>query len=300
MSYRFHQPFASILFAMSSPRISVVVPTCNRNDALAQCLDRLAPGAQTLSASQYEVIVTDDGSSDDGAANNAQEMMRERYPWAIWTAGPRRGPAANRNRGASRASGQWLAFTDDDCLPAPAWLAAFNQSIAPQTLVYEGKTTCEAGLSSPLETAPVNLSGGYLWSCNLMIERALFEEMGGFDERFPGAHMEDVDLRQRIQARGLTFPFVLDAVVDHPPRRRAWGTKLGAQAQSNVVFDAKHGIERSNFQLLLSIAKMRLRTIKVSPKGKDSLWAAASLLAEIGYILPRLSRWKKRHFSRTR
>lgn len=40
---------------------SVVIPTCRRNDLLAKCLDRLAPGQQTLSPDQYEVIVTDDG-----------------------------------------------------------------------------------------------------------------------------------------------------------------------------------------------------------------------------------------------
>ena len=279
---------------MNLPRISVIVPTCNRNDALAQCLDRLAPGAQTLTASAYEVIVT-----DDGAANNAQAMLRENYPWALWTAGPRRGPAANRNNGAAQARGEFLAFTDDDCLPAPGWLAAYAEAIEPQTLVYEGRTTCEAGIKSPLETAPTNLNGGYLWSCNMMIQRALFEEMGGFDARFPGAHMEDVDLRERIKARDLRFPFVRAAVIDHPPRRVAWGTKLGAKAQSNVIFDAKYSVERSNFDLLFSIAKMRLRTIKHAPISKDSALAIASLLAEIGYIFPRLSRWKRRHFSRS-
>ena len=284
---------------MSSPRISVVIPTCNRNDALAQCLDRLAPGAQTLAAHDYEVIVT-----DDGAKNNAQEMLARCYSWARWTSGPRRGPAANRNCGAARARGQWLVFTDDDCLPSPGWLAAYVAAIeagapgAPTSMVYEGKTTCDAGLSSPLETAPTNANGGYLWSCNLMIERALFEEIGGFDARFPGAHMEDVDLRERIRARGLDFPFVPGAIVDHPPRRVAWGTKLGAKAQSNVLFNAKHGIESSNFDLLFSIVKMRLRTIKHAPISRDSVFAVASLLAELGYIAPRLSRWKRRHFSR--
>ena len=45
-----------------TPSFSVVIPTCERNDLLARCLERLAPGAQRFSADRYEVIVTDDGT----------------------------------------------------------------------------------------------------------------------------------------------------------------------------------------------------------------------------------------------
>ena len=89
------------------PRFSVVIPTCRRNDALAACLDCLADGAQTLPARGYEVIVADD--APDG--QNARAMVAERFPWAHWVAGPGKGPAANRNRGAAEARGAWLAFT---------------------------------------------------------------------------------------------------------------------------------------------------------------------------------------------
>ena len=94
-----------------APLFSVVIPTCHRNDALAACLERLAPGKQSLAAASYEVIVTDDGSRATSEA-----MLREKFPWAKWMAGPRRGPAANRNHGAKHANGNWIAFADDDCL----------------------------------------------------------------------------------------------------------------------------------------------------------------------------------------
>ena len=80
--------------------ISVVIPTRHRNDPLAECLARLAPGVQTLAADRYEVIVTDDGSAETSA-----DVVRQRFPWARWAAGPRRGPAANRNNGARQARG---------------------------------------------------------------------------------------------------------------------------------------------------------------------------------------------------
>ena len=74
---------------------SVVIPTCNRLGMLAKCLDRLGFGTQSLAANQYEVIV-----SDDGSTVTAEEMIQAQYPWAKWVKGPGKGPAANRNNGA--------------------------------------------------------------------------------------------------------------------------------------------------------------------------------------------------------
>ena len=140
----------NIALIKSKLLFSVIVPTCHRNDLLALCLDCLAPGKQSLSADQYEVIVTDDGSH-----STAESLVREQYPWVRWVQGPQKGPAANRNRGAKFAEAEWLAFTDDDCLPGPHWLAAFAAAVRPDMAVYEGKTTCEAGITSPLYIAPI-------------------------------------------------------------------------------------------------------------------------------------------------
>ena len=74
-------------------RLSIVIPTCHRNESLGRCLDALAPGVQTLEAKLYEVIVT-----DDGIATSAEEMVKSKYSWAEWFEGPKRGPAANRTR----------------------------------------------------------------------------------------------------------------------------------------------------------------------------------------------------------
>ncbi|MFM6530798.1 MAG: glycosyltransferase family 2 protein, partial [Dolichospermum sp.] len=67
---------------------------------------------------------------DDGYQSTAQEMIEQNYPWVKWVAGPGKGPAANRNNGAKYATGEWLAFTDDDCLPDPQWLASYGEAIA--------------------------------------------------------------------------------------------------------------------------------------------------------------------------
>lgn len=195
-------------------RFSVIIPTCERREMLAACLERLAPGAQTLAAVDYEVIVSDDGRA------TAESLIRERFPWARWTAGPRRGPAANRNCGAALARGEWLVFTDDDCLPDAGWLGAYAAGRREHgaARVLEGRTYVDRPQEHPLETSPLNENGGLLWSCNFAIERALFAELGGFDERFPYNAMEDRELHVRLQIRRIAPVFCREAAVLHPWR----------------------------------------------------------------------------------
>ena len=194
---------------------SVVVPTCRRPDLLVRCLRALAPDQQTIGAERYEVIVT-----DDFLEGSEREGLPEKFPWVRWTAGPRRGPAANRNQGASHARGAWVVFTDDDCVPTAGWLEAFAVSSAQPgaSRVFEGCTRSGVSHFSPLQTAPENLHGGFLWSCNFAIQRALFLSLGGFDENFPFPHLEDVDLRLRLADMGEAMVFVPAAIVVHPPR----------------------------------------------------------------------------------
>jgi GT2 family glycosyltransferase len=196
------------------PELSIVVPTCNRPELLALCLDGLRASIQAY-GHDVEVIVTDDSRGDD-----TERLVRERYPAVKWVAGPRRGPAQNRNCGAAAAAGNWLLFTDDDCLPATAWVGSFAAAIAAGgARVLEGKTVTDRGFERLDDDAPVNLSGGYLWSCNIAVERRLFEALGGFCAEFPYAGMEDTDFKLRLDKARQPFTFVPGAVVCHPIRR---------------------------------------------------------------------------------
>ena len=176
--------------------ISVIIPTCHRNQDLSLCLGALRPDTQK-STCTYEVIVTDDGSK-----STAEELIRAKYAWARWVAGPRRGPAANRNAGARNARGVWVLFLDDDCIPVPGWVDAYTTAIHnfPENSVFEGPTV--GGPNSQTRSdheSPLNLEGGLLWSCNFAIRRQLFSGIGGFDESFPVAFMEDTDLQFRLK-----------------------------------------------------------------------------------------------------
>ncbi len=200
-------------------KFTVVIPTCDRPEELSKCVEALGPGKQSLSFQDYEVIV-----SDDGKDKNVKENLSKKFDYIRWIPGPMRGPAANRNNGAKYAKGPWLVFADDDCIPDEKWLEAYWGAINrdPETKVYEGRIYSKKRQQYLDESAPLNESGGFLWSCNMAIERIFFKSINGFDERYLYASMEDVDLRERIIESGFEFNFVKEAAVEHPYRRINW------------------------------------------------------------------------------
>lgn len=268
--------------------ISVVVPTCDRPETLRAVMDRLAPGKQHLDSSRYEVLV-----SDDGRRQPAEESLRTSHPWARVVQGPRRGPAANRNAGAAAARGEWIAFTDDDTEPSADWLAAFAAAIVTGTDVYEGRTSCDGGFGSPMYTAPVNETGGWLWSCNFLISATAFRSVGGFDEAFRFPNGEDQDLRERLRSAGFKMIFVRDALVNHPPRRVPSGARLGQYREADVRYMYKHGASRPVWPLLLrKIARHKLNVIRDTPKSFDTVLAFGSLARELWYTVRHVRRWE--------
>ncbi|MFT3932737.1 MAG: glycosyltransferase family A protein [Chitinophagaceae bacterium] len=216
---------------------SVIIPTCNRNDLLGDCLECLAPDKQSMDINKYEVIV-----SDDSKGNDAKIFIETKYPWARWVEGPKKGPAANRNYGASLAKGEWLIFTDDDCLPDENWLQSYCNAISKNTLkVYEGLTAPDRPQKRYDEMSPVNLTGQKLWSCNFAIEKSFFFSIDGFDELFPYPAMEDQDLYVRIIKKEKIL-FVTEAKIIHPWRLVKPFKRYKMLLASHVYFARKHGM----------------------------------------------------------
>jgi GT2 family glycosyltransferase len=106
--------------------------------------------------------------------------------------------------------------------------------------VLEGKTIPRGRQTGADQGCPRNLDGGRLWSCNFAIKRALFQELGGFDENYPFAAMEDVDLHFRIRAQQHPIKFVAGACVEHPWRPKGDINYLRGLAQSLAYFIGKH------------------------------------------------------------
>ena len=238
--------------------LSVIIPTCHRNEDLTRCLQALQPEKLRTSNTSsspsgeivgrknffYEVIV-----ADDGTVATAEPMLQIGFPWVKWHRGPRRGPAANRNFGASKAQGEWLLFLDDDCVPEMSWLEVYASSTNRfrDYSVFEGKTIAPGPKLRADHESPLNLTGGLLWSCNFGIKRHLFLQIGGFDEGFPVAAMEDMDLQARLQRAGYTSKYLPDACVQHPWRPRRGARFCSQLAKSIEYFTGKHPQARPAF-----------------------------------------------------
>ena len=215
-------------------RFSIVIPTCARPDRLARCLECVT--AQAVESGDCEIIVTDDSPDDASRKRVALD-----FPQVRWTQGSRRGPAANRNHGASEARGEWLLFLDDDCEAQPGWLEAIRGLLGgdaipgvmpggdaipgvkpPGIEVIEGQTVCPGQTDHPLEEQVENLAGGNYWSCNLAVRRERFNQLGRFDEDFLEPAGEDMEFAWRIRQAGVQTCFCPAALVFHPPRFIGW------------------------------------------------------------------------------
>lgn len=276
---------------------TVIIPTCRRPDGLVACLDCLGPGRQKNFSllGPADALPGDDGDyyeiaiSDDGDAASTRARIGERSKWTRVEQGPRRGPAANRNHAAKAARGEWLAFTDDDCLPSGGWLRAYRLALRSDTAALEGMTVTDEPLRALYWHAPVNVKGGMLWSCNMLYRKSVFEGLGGFDEGFPYPHLEDVDLRERLLAKQGSFAFAPEAIVAHPQRARKPGLRLARQKESDFYYARKWGISPAaagfNFRVLARVPLRQLVRARLQPASAEYAlrlcvyWAALAWLS---------------------
>jgi GT2 family glycosyltransferase/peptidoglycan/xylan/chitin deacetylase (PgdA/CDA1 family) len=212
---------------MTKPEISVVIPTYNRTGLLARCLDALSAQSEP---SRFEVIVVDDGSTDETAGfveslSPPHRLRLERQP--------NRGQAAARNTGAAVATAPYCLFVDDD--------VTFDEDFVSLHLQAQHQDGGIAGLgplrlqhaeaANPLARhvagtwARHATEAGQLerratfrdcWSGNLSVPRDVLLAVGGFAEDLPRKH--DVELGFRLARAGLPFRYVRRAVaVAHFP-----------------------------------------------------------------------------------
>lgn len=202
------------------PDVSVVVSTYQRAPRLASLFRALE--AQTLERSRFEVVIVDDGSRDDTPAVLAHLAASTALRVNVVTQPRNRGRAVGRNTGVTAAQSPVIAFTDDDCAPAPAWLAAgLARAAAGVADIVVGRTEPnpdQAGNTGPFSrTQKVDEASGtlYMHTCNIFYRRDDFVASGGFNEHFDAKGGEDSDLGWRLLDRGKTVVFDPDALVFH-------------------------------------------------------------------------------------
>ncbi len=208
---------------MTTPAWSVIVPTYNRPDQLARCIDALSRVKPP--AGGFEVIIINDGGNQ-----GADEVRRAATGTATvvrYAAQMHAGPGAARNTGARMAAGTWLAFTDDDCEPSSAWLQAFERVIVAHPDALAGGVVRNAVSDSMFSEASQLLAGfvagwfdgaareRFFTSNNIALARAAFLEAGGFDAAFDASAGEDREFCDRWTAQGRESMQVADAIVNH-------------------------------------------------------------------------------------
>ncbi len=203
-----------------SAAITVVVPVYNGAMTVSRTIECLL--RQSLRPA--EIIVVDDGSTD-----KTYEVLRGFDGRITCLTQANNGPASARNRGVIAARGDFVAFTDSDCLPDRDWL--FNLSRG-----FEGDRV--AGVGGSVRSADRGLTGEYvdavgllhpqpdesgeilyLITANACFRREVLIEAGLFNERFRKPGGEEPDLCLRVRRLGYGFRFVEQALVRHYHRQ---------------------------------------------------------------------------------
>lgn len=222
-------------------QVSVVIPTYRRPALLGCCL--AAVREQSLAPDRYEIIVVDDGRDPDTHALVARAAAQTLPSVRYIRQSCRQGPAAARNRGWRAARAPFVAFTDDDTVPARDWLASGLAALAPGIDAAWGRVIV------PLPSAPTDyevdasrLAHAGFVTANCFCRRRALESAGGFDERFTLAWREDSDLLFSLLVRNGEVVHVPEARVVHPLRRAPWGVSLSQQRKAafNALLYKKH------------------------------------------------------------
>ncbi|MDR1414873.1 MAG: glycosyltransferase [Odoribacteraceae bacterium] len=211
-----------------TPRWSIIIAVYNRPREIAELLD----SAERLQADarDYEIIVVDDGSTDD-----LREQLGHRS-----TALPLRyihqqhaGPGAARNRGMREARGEFLIFVDSDCILPPGWLAAIARGVdAGQLDAFGGPDTCRADFPPLLKAIDYAMTsfigtGGtrgnrtsvgryYPRGFNMGFSRRVRDAVGDLNDL---RHGQDMDYSMRVHAAGFRVGLIPEAYIYH--KRRA-------------------------------------------------------------------------------
>jgi glycosyltransferase involved in cell wall biosynthesis len=213
--------------------VSVIVPARDAAPTLERSLRALA--GQELDE-PFEVLLIDDGSTDDTAAIAARWAPSVRLIRTCEGFATARGPGAARNRGAAEARAPVLAFTDADCFPAPDWLAAGLRAVRDGADLVQGAVVPEPGVArTPFDrTVIVSSENGLYPTANMFVRRELFAAVGGFrdwlGDRGRTTGRRRFAPRDRRRARAVRTPIGEDTLFAWQARRGGGRTAFAPDA----------------------------------------------------------------------
>ncbi len=221
----------------SWPRVSVIVCSYNGGRTIRDCCE----GLRKLEYPNFEAILVDDGSTDSTAAVAGDYGLR-----VIRT--ENRGLSSARNTGLAAATGEIVAYLDDDAYPDPHWLSYLGETFSRTGHVGVGGPNLTPAEDGPIAQCVARSPGNpthvlltdeeaeHLPGCNMAFRRSALEAIGGFDPRFRAAG-DDVDVCWRLRERGWTLGFSPAATVWHHRR-----SSVSAYLKQQVGYGEAEGL----------------------------------------------------------
>ncbi|MGC1479387.1 MAG: glycosyltransferase [Chthoniobacterales bacterium] len=198
------------------PRVSVIVCSYNGAKTLDRCLESL----HLVDYPDYEVVLVDDGSTD-----NTPEIAA-RHPWVVSIRQTNCGLSVARNVGARAASGEIIAYTDSDCMADPDWLYYLVNTLTSGDFAGVGGPNISPPAEDWIQACVAAAPGGpshvlltdviaeHIPGCNMAFHKWAFDLVGGFDPEYRKAG-DDVDFCWRLQQEGGNIAFSPSAIVWH-------------------------------------------------------------------------------------
>ncbi len=203
-------------------RATIQLCTYNRAHLLGRVLD--ACFEQTHPRDDYEVVLVNDGSTDDTRAVIEAARARATCGFTVIDQ-PNAGLARARNAGIARARGERIIFIDDDVLPTPPFVAEHLRSDSehPFAIVRGAVINTESFHRLPVPSWTLaNYSGNFFWTSNVSLPLPILRRVGSFTEAFREYGWEDIELGLRLRDAGVRGVFNRFAVAFHcKPRPRA-------------------------------------------------------------------------------
>jgi len=233
-------------------KYSLVIPTHNRLAMLLRVLDALE---RQENAPQFEIVIINDGSTDD------TERVLAKRDDIVFRSQPNSGPGRARNLGVSLATGRFVVFIGDDTVPEPRFLAEHarmhsesgNDSLV-ACLGYTGWPSDERVTAFMDYINDYGLQFGYrliedggmvpfnfFYTSNISIDRQLLAD-NPFDTTFPSAAWEDIELAYRLERRGLKIRYNAKAVTRHYHHMNidSFARRQYTVGKSGAIFYRKH------------------------------------------------------------
>src|SRR5579864_1178621 len=202
-----------------SPFVSVIVCSYNGGRTLPRCLESLGK----INYPNYEVILVDDGSTD-----NTTEIAAQ-FPKVRYIHQTNHGLSHARNTGATAAKGDVFVYTDSDCMADPDWLYYLIGTLTSGDYAGVGGPNVSPPARNAIQAVVAAAPGGpshvlltdtvaeHIPGCNMAFRRWAFENIGGFDPEYRKAG-DDVDFCWRLQQAGGVIAFSPTAIVWHHRR----------------------------------------------------------------------------------